>query len=237
MSGSRTVSIHQPTFFPWLGFFRKLALSEVFVFLDAVPFPRTDRGTWSNRVKLIQGGQPRWFTCPIVHSHGPQKDVNQIEIDPSQDWRRKLVRTLEVNYGRATCFDRVMPVVIDLIHQPEPILAQYNELCIVRIARQFGLSCQLVRQSELADPVRDLKGSERLARICQQLDGKVYLSGDGADGYEQIEAYHRLGIELRPSGFVQRPYPQVGQTSFVPGLSVLDALLNVGFEKTAELLI
>ena len=237
MSGNKIVTIHQPNFFPWLGFFRKLAISDVFVFLDAVPFPRTDRGTWINRVMLIQGGTAKWFTCPIIRGHGIQMDINQIEIDPSQNWRRRLVKTLEVNYSRAPYYKMVMPMLIGLINHPEPLLATYNELCVRQIARELGLSCQFERQSALADPVRNLKGSERLARICQQLGGKVYLAGDGADGYEEIAVYQRLCIELRKSGFVPRSYSQVGQADFVPRLSVVDALLNLGFENTAELLV
>jgi hypothetical protein len=230
------VSIHQPTFFPWLGYFSKIRQADCFVFLDQVQNIKTG-GSWVNRVKLLQGGQPKWFTCPLVRSHGAPQDVNQIEIDPSQDWRRKLLKTLEINYGRALHFNTVMPMLVELINQPGTLLASYNEQCIERIARELGLTCPLVRQAGLVDPVRDYKGSERLARICQQLGGRVYLAGGGADSYENVEVYQRVGIALRVSRFVQRPYLQVGQVNFVPGLSVLDALLNLGFERTAELLI
>ena len=43
------VAIHQPNFLPWLGWFDKLARADVFVLLDSTQFPRTSRGTWSNR--------------------------------------------------------------------------------------------------------------------------------------------------------------------------------------------
>jgi hypothetical protein len=60
------VAIHQPNFLPWLGFFDKLARADVFVLLNSVQFPRTSKGTWINRVKLLVGGEARWATVPIV---------------------------------------------------------------------------------------------------------------------------------------------------------------------------
>ena len=48
------VACHQPNFLPWLGFFAKLARSDRFVLLDDVQFPRTSRGTYTNR--QIQSG-------------------------------------------------------------------------------------------------------------------------------------------------------------------------------------
>ena len=64
---NRVVAIHQPNFFPWLGYFDKIARSDVFIFLDDVQFPKTG-GVWSNRVKILIGGEARWSTAPIDRS-------------------------------------------------------------------------------------------------------------------------------------------------------------------------
>ena len=61
---SKVVSIHQPNFFPWLGYFEKIVRSDYFIFLDNVQFPKKG-GSWTNRVKLIVSGQPKWLTANI----------------------------------------------------------------------------------------------------------------------------------------------------------------------------
>ncbi len=45
-------AIHQPNFFPWLGYFDKIKRCDKFVVLDDVQFPKTGGG-WSNRVAVI----------------------------------------------------------------------------------------------------------------------------------------------------------------------------------------
>lgn len=71
------VGIHQPNFFPWLGYFNKIAKSNKFVFLDNVDFPKTGAGNLVNRVKILNNGNEKWLTMSInkVKSNTMIKDV------------------------------------------------------------------------------------------------------------------------------------------------------------------
>ncbi len=229
-------AIHQPNFFPWLGYFRKIARADVFVFLDAVQFPRTSRGTWVNRVQMLIGSHPRWITCPIKRPGGLQS-ISEIPIDDTNPWRRKFLKTLEMNYKRSTHFQNTMTWVEPLVLFPSRSLAEYNMRSIREIASHLGLECRFVLQSQLSVLKADgATGSERLAEICKQLSADTYLAGDGADEYEDMSAYELIGVRMIKSGFRQQTYPQVGSRQFVPGLSVLDALFNIGLHETKMLL-
>ncbi|MCE5280384.1 MAG: WbqC family protein [Planctomycetaceae bacterium] len=224
---------HQPNFFPWMGYFRKIARSEVFVFLDAVPFG--SKGTWINRVKMMVSGAAQWVICPVASAH--EKRICEITIVEPSPWRKKLIKTLEMNYGKAACFKEVMPWIEPMILRQEENLSRYNIQNILEICQRLGLHRRFVLHSELppGEP-HELLGSERLAAICSQLGAGVYLAGDGADDYEQQTAYDRKGLRLERLGFVPQPYPQAGAAGFVAGLSVLDCLFNVGVEATASML-
>lgn len=225
------VAIHQPNFVPWLGYFRKIACADAFAFLDAVAF---SKGSWTNRVRLLVAGRARWVTCPVRQALG--QPIDQVHIDECQPWREKLVKTLETNYGRAGSFRSVMGWLADLIRWPTDLLADFNVRCIVEIACRLGLQCRFVRQSEMAG-ASDQKGSAALAHICRHLKADTYLAGDGADGYEDPSAYEAAGIRMSTSRFRPQRYPQVGSREFVPGLSILDALFNVGPDRTRSLLL
>jgi hypothetical protein len=208
------VACHQPNFLPWLGFFDKLAQADRFVLLDEVQFPRTSRGTYTNRVQLLVGGRPAWLTVPIVRD-GVQR-ISEVRIDDRQPWRRKALRTIELNYAKAPRFAEVMPLVRELLELDTDRLAELNEHAIRRLAPQHAH--KLVRQSDL--PPVDAAATDLLIGLVKAAGGDAYLSGDGADGYQEEPKYAAAGLGFRLQGFT---HPDTGAP---PGLSIVDAMMR-----------
>jgi len=48
--------------------------------------------------------------------------------------------------------------------------------------------------------------------------------------------YSEAGIDLIYQNFQHPVYPQIGTHNFVPGLSIIDALMNIGFDGVKDLL-
>ena len=48
---SKIVSIHQPNYLPWTGFFNKIASSDIFVIFDDVQFPRGKKNN-NQRIRI-----------------------------------------------------------------------------------------------------------------------------------------------------------------------------------------
>ncbi len=229
----KLVAIHQPNFLPWLGFFDKLARADVFVLLDDVQFPRTSKGTWINRVKLLVAGRATWVTVPIVRSRGSTLPVREVQIDDSQPWRKKLLRTVELNYRRAPYFDEVFPLVEELVARPTDQLAAFNEANIRRLGEELGLdSGKLVHSSEIET---DAGGTELLVELTRGVGGIAYLSGGLApEAYQDEAAFAAAGVELVLQEFRHPTYPQPADEP-VHGLSIVDALMNCGIAGTAAL--
>lgn len=174
MSRGRTVvAIHQPNFLPWLGFFDKLVHADVFVLLDTVQFPRTSKGTWINRVKLLVGGVARWVTVPISRSDGSTPAIEDVRVDDSRPWRRKLARTIELNYRRASAFADVFPLVSELLATPDERIAWFNERNVRRLAEALGLDTgKIVRSSE---PDAEGQSTELLIELTRAVGGTAYM--------------------------------------------------------------
>lgn len=224
------VAIHQPNFFPWLGYFKKIQQADVFVFLDAVEF---SKGSWINRVKLKVAGKARWVTCPIYRKHSSQL-ICDIIVNQNR-WREKFIQTLITNYSTPH-YANLHTWLEARISFQEENLARYNGFNIMAISLSLGLEPRFVWQSELGNDVITLRGSARLVEICRLLGADCYLAGDGTDEYEDRALYEEAGIEYQTIDFQHPIYSQVGKGPFLPGLSILDALLNVGVESTKALL-
>jgi len=228
-------AIHQPNFFPWLGFFDKIRRADIFVLLDDVLLAKSGSGmgSWSNRVRIDIQGEAHWFGCPLRREAGGQP-LRAVRIDERQPWRKKLQRTLEMHYRRAPYFDETMALIAPLLDFPAENLVQYNINAIQALAPRLGFRARFVRQSALGIAG---KGNELLIDLVKAVGASVYLSGDGADGYQRPELFAAQSIELVLQNFEARPY----RDGYMPGLSVIDYLMHVapgrlglaGFAETA----
>lgn len=230
MSG-RLIGIHQPNCWPWAGYFDKIARSDIFVLLDNTQLIKTG-GSWVNRVRLIISGQATWMTVPVIRPHGVQL-IKDVMINESTPWRDKLLKTIQMNYTRAPFFKQVFPLVEELISNPTDKLAEHNETSIRAITNALGLdTSKLVLGSSL-----DVTGTgtNLLVSMTLAVNGTSYLCGGGAT-YQEDDKFAQAGIELIYQQFKHPVYPQVNTKEFIPGLSIIDALMNCGIEGTRKLL-
>ena len=217
------VAIHQPNFFPWLGYFDKIRRADIFVFLDGVDYPRSGSGgmgSWCNRVRINVGGAPHWLTAPVKRMALGQP-ISAARIDDSKPWRRKALKTLRGAYAKAPNCDAALEFLSPLLLRETDNLADYNMANIQAIATRLGLQTCFVRESDLS---LDGTATERLINIVTALGGTGYLSGGGAGDYQQEDLYARAGIDLVMQGFEQRPYRPAAD--FLPGLSIIDYLMH-----------
>ena len=229
------VGIHQPNFFPWLGYFDKLNKSDAFIFLDDVQFPRGGAGAYSNRVKLLISGEPRWVTASIERKFEGTRKINEMILHSDIAWRSKVIKTIETNYKRARFFDLSFPFLEDLILDPEENLSLFNSKAIQSICKKLGLDTGKISKSSNLDHQGD--SNQLLISLTRAVGGSTYMSGSGgASSYLDEVAYSKAGIMLRHQAFVHPQYSQHNSTVFQPGLSIIDSIMNLGFDETRQLL-
>lgn len=223
------VAIHQPNYLPWLGFFKKIADADIFVFLDDVQY---SKNSYTNRVKVLHAGEPRWLTLPVSFNFGDK--INAVKT-PLADWPKRHLDSLKAYYRQAPCFHDVWPEV-ELLYAdlPDNSISEINTTLIKRICARLHVECTFEQSSSIK--LGDKKGGERLVRIVKYLAPKgTYLSGDGGAKYQNENTFSSAGIELAYRSFAHPTYSQQSRT-FIPGLSVLDAVFNIGWVKTADIL-
>jgi hypothetical protein len=226
------VAIHQPNFFPWLGYFDKIARADVFCLLDHVQFPKKG-GTYVNRVQVLVQGEAAYLTVPVERNYSGVLPINEMKIREQEAWREKMVRTLQANYARAPFFAETMELIEPLLRNPTDQLGEYNEEALRGVCAALGLTTRLVRSSALKVSGQ---ATEMLIQITRVLGSDVYLCGGGAAGYQEDAQYAASGVRLEYQCFQHPRYEQRTAPEFVAGLSIIDPLMWLGAVGTRALL-
>jgi hypothetical protein len=233
MSAERTrwVCIHQPCYLPWLGLFHKIKASAHYVVLDDC---QLSHRTWINRVHIARGDTRQLLSVPVHFSLREGTLVRDVRIDHSKNWRRKHDAAIRQNYARASHFGELAEL-LDLVYGVSyDYLIDLNLAAMSWVFERFGMDVRLTRSSELDD--HGAQGTERLAHLVKAVGGSGYFSGAGSDGYLEPDLFERHGLALDIQRFEAHAYPQRGATVFLPGLSVVDAIANLGMAGAARLL-
>jgi hypothetical protein len=140
-----------------------------------------------------------------------------------------------MNYARTPFFVNVMPFLTELINNPTDSLAEYNLAAI----RSLSKVLQIDHSKLILGSTLNVTGSatELLIAMVKAVGGGAYLCGGGATGYQQDEQFAQAGLELIYQNFQHPLYPQNAPGEFIPGLSIVDALMHCGFEATTALLV
>lgn len=209
------LSAHQPAYLPWLGYFDKIVRSDVFIYLDTVQF---EKNSFINRnqIKTPQGAL--WLTIPVKTKGHTIGSLRTTEIDDSQPWRTKHLKSIEMNYRRAARFDECFPKIKALINIPESNLAEY---CLRQLRfwlDELHIDTRVVRSSEL--PITSGK-SDLVFDLCQHFGAQRYLSGALGRDYLVEKDFNNAGIAIEYQSFKSPAYPQLWG-AFIPNLCVLD---------------
>ena len=230
---SKTVAIHQPNFFPWLGYFDKIARSDAFIFFDDVQFPKTG-GVWCNRVKLLVSGEARWVTAAIDRNYHGTRTIREMSFLADNPWRDKLLKSIESDYRRHPFYGETVDMITLLLLNPEVNIAEYNIQAVTAIVHRLGLDTDKLKCSSVIP--HEGSSNELLCSLTQLAGGDTYMSGGGAEGYQDEAVFTERGIALSYQNFDHPIYPQRGQKDFVAGLSIIDAAMNLGWTGVAQLL-
>lgn len=176
-----TVAIHQPEFFPYLGFFEKALASDIFIFLDDVDYKKNN---FQNRNKFICDGMIKWLGVQV--KRGNSKKLRDYYISDDQVFLNKI----NVWYAK--------PVsdILDKLSKnwrTTRNLAEFNTNLTCALLSTFGYSGEIILASDFN--IRTTK-TQRLVDLMDAVGGTKYLSGMGAYAYLDEVLFHQAKIEI-----------------------------------------
>ena len=217
-----TVSIHQPNFLPWLGYFYKILNSDYFVILDDVEYTKNSFIN-RNKIKTPQGKQ--WITVPVIYSGRSKQKINESHIFNKKKSIKKVIGTIEHNYKKALYFEKYFDELKGILETSDDCLSKLNIELISWILDKLEISKQIVISSSFNIVIDD--ATDRLIEICKKLKATEYFSGFGGQNYQEARRFQEHGISVVETDFKHPIYPQLWG-EFIPNLSVIDILFNCG---------
>jgi hypothetical protein len=217
------VAIHQPQFFPYPGFFNKLSLADTFVIMDDVQYDK--RYTNRNRILAPQG--PIWLTVPINKANKFMEN-RAVEVNNSMPWMREHWMKISYSYKNSKWFHLYGGYLEALYKERHDLLFELDLETTKAVMGWLGIEIPIILESELG--VKG-EGTDRLVNACKAVGADAYISGSGGHNYMEEGAFKEQGIRLEYQRYAPTPYQQRFVDEFVPNLSILDMLFNLGPES------
>lgn len=225
------VAISQPTYLPWLGYFKMIQSVDLFVFLDNVQFQKQ---SWQsrNRIKDNQDGS-LWLSVPLA-SHKLEDKIVDIKITSSKvNWQRKHLNSIKTYLGKTPYLREVVESLEASFDEEFTYLADLNIDLITRVSAKMGLNTKFYRASEL-----NLQGNKTdlLLSLLTELNASSYLANQGSKTYLQYEEqrFKDLDIDLNYQQWQPPIYKQRGQ-EFVDKLAWVDPVSHLGYSQATLL--
>lgn len=219
------VSVHQPQYIPWLGYFDKIAKSDSFVFLDNVQYKHRE---FQNRNKIRTKEGELWLSVPVVTKGKGRQKINEVTIDSELPWGHQHLKSLKTWYGKASFFNAYIGFFEATYSAKWEKLEDLNVQIVKYLFAQLSITKKIYFESAL-----DIKTTktDRIIEICQKLEADTYISGAGGKEYLEEEKFPAAGIRLVYQDFKHPQYHQQfmkDSDDFLPYMSIVDLLFNEG---------
>ncbi len=223
---SKTCSILQPHYLPWLGYFDLIKRSDVFVYLDDVQYIKRE---WKNRNRIRK--QPtskeiKWISVS-VEKDACNKKINQVKIFDKNNWRDDHINSIKDSYGFSPRFNEYSEDIFAII-KDENInrLSDLNIKLIQKACDFFKIKSDFVFSSEFGFKE---KREYKLLEICKKLDCNIFLANNKTCDYADKNIFLEANIKLIPQNFNQKIYQQKHKglnLDWLPYLSWIDYIFN-----------
>lgn len=165
-----------------------------------------------------------WMTVPINKDHKFSPNL-QVEINNEVSWREVHWKKIYHSYANAKYFKNYESFFKNIYEKEWQSLFELNFEILKKIIDILGIKVEIIKSSELNAPGGS---TEKLVNLCKAAGADTYVSGMGARSYMDEIVFEKNNVALEYQNYVAKPYPQRLSNSFVPDLSIIDMLVNIG---------
>ena len=226
------VSISQPAYLPWLGYFDRIYRSDVHIILNDVTLDRSSKTRFTNRNKIKTKQGPLWLTVPVIKAGQGQPYIYEIKLEKDSRWAKKHLGILFHNYSQTKYFldhkNWFEWFYMENWNRLETLLDNSTNY----LMEVLGIDIPMIKSSKM---MAKGKKSDYILNLCIEAGATQYLSGPFGRDYLDLKKFEEKGIKIEFHDYSHPKYQQI-HGEFVPYMSIVDLILNEG-PKSLEILI
>ena len=223
------LTAHQPSYLPWLGFFHKILISDVFVILDNVQY---QKNYFTNRNKIKTAHGYAWLTIPVLTSGHLEKKILEMQIDNKSRWRKKHWKSIEIHYKKSPFFLDHCDYFESLYNKEWINLFELLHETMMYFINKLGIKTEIYLQSDLGFK---RKKQDLILEMCDYFNSDIFVFGRDGKRYADPNKFKERNRDIYFQDYNHPIYSQLFG-DFNADLSILDLLFNVGSERAVEVI-
>ena len=215
------ISIHQPAYLPWLGYFNKILNSDIFVYLDTVQY---QKNSFQNRNKIRTSNGWIWLTLPVITKKKLfSSKIKELTIDNSQNWQKKHLGSIKMNYARSINYRSLINEIESFYTKKENNFSNFCFEMLIWFLKKLNIKTKIIKASDLK-PTNKRK-NDLILEICKHFKANTYISGILGKNYLNINEFEKNSIQVKFQDFIHPTYKQA-YNEFIPNMSAIDLIMN-----------
>lgn len=225
------ISILQPGFMPWLGFFEQMCVADRFVYYDDVQYTKKD---WRNRNRLKSPHGVKMVSVPVRKpASGSTMMIKEALINNDHPWATDLLAKIEHWYGKAEFFFAIYPELKQIILKKWKFLIDLDVALVDFFCQILKITTPCYYSSDIKE--KSNKKNSRILDICKFHDADILYDGKSAKDFIDISFFKQNSVSVVFQDYVHPEYSQLWG-DFISHLSVLDLVMNCEKEKAGKIL-
>lgn len=228
------LSIMQPYFLPYIGYFSMIKNTNKFIAFDTVQFIKHG---WIERNRILkQYGGWGYVAVPLL-KHPFTSPIMDVKIDNTQDWRNKILSQVFHYKKIAPFYYKTVKVLEDALDIETDSITELDVHVLDVICRylEIPFNCEIFSKMNLQ--IDDVNAPDEWAlNICKSMENvDEYWNAIGGKEFFSKEKYQQENISLK---FIKHNLPHYSQqgNGFIEGLSILDVLMFNDVKATNQMI-
>jgi len=217
------VSIHQPNYIPYPGFFNKIKESDLFIIYDTAQYVK---GRWDNRNRIRNKVDSLFLTIPLQDKYSFKLPFNKVKLPENNTWKKKHLKSIKISHAKSNFFNKYIDDLDEIYNKEFDDLSHFNKELITYFMNCLDIKTEIKLSSEI-NSNHNKKSTEALIEFLTFVNSKHYLSGPSGPNYLDMNRFESAGINVEIQKYKLKQYPQV-YNDYIPNLSTMDLLFNMG---------